>query len=189
MPKKTLDKIIETQNHYVVQVKKNQPNLFKELQEKREQLPQEVDIVVEVKGVVSTSWEVKKYEFESKLDKWKTAITLLIVQKTIIRDNETILSTRYYISDRNCTAKQFNKRIRQHWGIENLAHRPKDMNFNQDKNKAKNHNAAVVRGVFNTIAANHLNILYRQKGDDNKKTQMTKYIITYQQNFKNFILV
>ena len=163
MPKKTLDTIIESKNHYLIQVKENQPTLLKEIQEIGQKVSKDTNIVTEKKGCITSTWKTKKYSFGSKLGKWKSIKTLLIVHKTIIEKDKTICSTRYYISDRKCRAKQFNKRIREHWGIENLSHRTKDVNFKQDKNKTKNHNSAIIRGVFNTIAINHLNTIYKQK--------------------------
>ena len=181
--KKTLDKIIETKNHYLVQVKENQPKFLKEIQEVEQKIAKDIDRVEEKEGCITTTWTIAKHHFKSNLEKWNSVKTLLIVHKTIIENNETISTIRYYVSDRKCGAKQFNKRIRAHWGIENLAHRAKDMNFKQDKNKAKNHNSAIVRGVFNTIAINHLNMIYNKK----KENKMTEYQMTYHKDFKDFI--
>lgn len=185
MPKKTLDEIVESGNDYTVQVKANQPNLCKELQLTEQTTPYtDTHIIQQDKNGVKTTWQAYQYPFTSSLDKWKTIATLLVIHKITIVNHTLTYHKRYYISNNNTyKAQDFNEGIRAHWHIENYAHRPKDMCFNQDENQINIHNNAVNRAIFNTIALNNLTNEYKE--DEPKKIKTNQ--ILFRGSYKEFL--
>lgn len=180
MPKKTLDDIVENGNHYVIQVKKNQPKLLQAIKQlPHQQSHTDTHIVEEKKNGIKTTWQTYKYAYTNPL--WKSVLTAVIVCKTLIKaDNTVICTKRFYVSDKtDLMAKQLNEGIRGHWGIENNAHKPKDMQFNQDKNKTKEISAAVNRAILNTIAVNFLTYKFTET--------MAYSQILFAQNIKKYL--
>ncbi len=153
MQKKTLDTIVESGNSFIVQVKENQPNLCKEIRKVEHKFNyKDTHIINKNENAVKNTWQIYQYPFKSELEKWKSINTLLVVHKTIIGKERLVHYKRYYFSDNQiCKAEDFNHAIRNHWGIENYAHRPKDICFNQDENQINIHNKAVNVAVFNTL--------------------------------------
>jgi predicted transposase YbfD/YdcC len=60
-------------------------------------------------------------------------------ERQIIRHNhiEVKTETRYYISDLNATAKEFNERIRGYWGGENKVHYVRDVTQGEDSSRIR----------------------------------------------------
>lgn len=77
-------------------------------------------------------------------------------QRVIKATGEETNQTRYYISSANGSAKQFNKWVRNHWGIENKLHWILDVTFREDYSRKRKGYAAQ---NFNTIAKIALSIL------------------------------
>ena len=118
MPKKTLDDIVESGNHYVIQVKKNQPKLSQAIKQlPHQQSHTDTHIVEEKKNGIKTTWQTYKYAYTNPL--WKNVLTAVIVCKTLIKaDNTVICTKRFYVSDKtDLTAKQLNEGIRGHWAL------------------------------------------------------------------------
>jgi predicted transposase YbfD/YdcC len=185
LSKKTLDRIAGGGNDFTVQVKANQPRLCRELRQTEQTVPYTgTHIMEEDKNGIKTTRQLYRYPFTSGLDKWKTVATLLVVHKTTIADQVLTHYKRYYISNNDTfKAQDFNEGIREHWHIENYAHRPKDMCFNQDKNQTAIHNNAVNRAIFNTMALNNLTHRYRE--DKPKEVKINQ--ILFRGKYKEFL--
>lgn len=69
--------------------------------------------------------------------------------------------TRYYISSRKMSAKEFAEAARSHWGIENKLHWVMDVVFSDDQSRARTRNAAA---NFVTLKHITLNLLRRVPG-------------------------
>lgn len=165
--KKTLAQIADSGNHYVAQVKKNQPKLLANILQTEHSIPcTDNALIEEKKNGIKSTWQVTTYPYTN--NDWKSIQTMVVVSKTVIENSTKINATlthdkRYYVSDeKNITAQEFAIGIRGHWGIENKAHKPKDMQFNQDKNKIKEINSAVNRAILNTIALNFLVLNFKE---------------------------
>ena len=161
-------------------MKKNQPKLLQAIKQlPHQQSHTDTHIVEEKKNGIKTTWQTYKYAYTNPL--WKSVLTAVIVCKTLIKaDNTVICTKRFYVSDKtDLTAKQLNEGIRGHWGIENNAHKPKDMQFNQDKNKTKEISAAVNRAILNTIAVNFLTYKFTET--------MAYSQILFAQNIKKYL--
>ena len=118
-----------------------------------------------------SNWKVSIFDSHSipdtkgVLSLWSELNTVVCIQRTVVHTNpkntkNDRCNKAYYISNRtDLTAKEFAKGIRKHWAIENGLHYEKDVVLNEDKNRIKNCNAAVVIAVFNTFAINFLRML------------------------------
>jgi len=187
--KKTVNSIVNSGNHYVLQVKANQQALFKYIQAYScENDCQDTYQVTEQTHGRLTQWIIKIYkvENESIQQQWKQLKSFIVIQKQVTQKGKKhteqaqqeylIQSISYRISDLWLSAKEFAEGIRQHWGIENRIHWVKDVNYREDKNRIKHQNIAVNTAIFNTISLNYL----RQNVNDSIKYAQ----IIFGQNFK-----
>jgi predicted transposase YbfD/YdcC len=166
--------IVESGNHYVIQVKKNAHKLYETIQNcDAKQLPIDTFEIKEKTHGRKTTWRIKVFEVsDPSLEKqWVNLRRFLVINKTIITTDKMkkpviTHSISYRISDvKTFSAETFLWGIRRHWGIENRTHWVKDVVLNEDNNLIKNTNGAVNMAVFNTIAINFL----RQKVNDSVK--------------------
>jgi predicted transposase YbfD/YdcC len=192
--KKTVDAIINSGNHYTLQIKKNQWKLYHYI-ENHCATNQAIDTyqVKEKTHGRHTTWTVKVYELEDiVLQKtWTNLRRFITVEKTVVQKGKahtkqakqviTTESISYRISDvMSLSAKEFAQGIRGHWGIENRTHWVKDVNFKEDNNGIKIDNGAVNMALFNAISLNYL----RQNIDDSIKNAQ----IIFGQNVKELFL-
>jgi predicted transposase YbfD/YdcC len=91
--------------------------------------------MVELKSGTSICRNIDRVKF------WPGLKTLIRVEseRQIIRHNhiEVKTETRYYISDLNATAKEFNERIRGYWGGENKVHYVRDVTQGEDSSRIR----------------------------------------------------
>lgn len=163
MPKKTVDEIVETGNHYLIQVKQNQPTLYKTILTSVDtEKPLDRVVCEEKKRGCQTTWYVSVYPVkDEKMRKiWKNLNQFVVVNKTVIKKGIVTQTSRFRITDLSLPAEQYAQAARGHWGIENKLHWVKDVNFNEDDNLIKQPNAAVNMSILTTTALNVLRILY-----------------------------
>jgi predicted transposase YbfD/YdcC len=177
----------------VLQVKKNQPNLYEYIQDYilTNQAIETFQIQEKAHGR-QTNWDIKVFEVSDKKlqAKWTNLQRFIVIDKSVVqrgrantkkaKEKFTTHSTSFRISDIALSAKNFAEGIRGHWGIENRTHWVKDVNFKEDNNGIKNDNAAVNMALFNAISLNYL----RQNIDDSIKTAQ----ILFGQNVKKLFL-
>ena len=100
--------------------------------------------------------DVKWY---NEYKEWKGLNSIGMVKKTIIRNEETIIEKRFYISSLFIDVKLFSQAIRKHWSVENKLHWHLDFTFREDKNTTQNKKALMnlqlinkfCIGIFNKI--------------------------------------
>lgn len=73
-------------------------------------------------------------------------------------------STRYYISSRKGSAKQFGEWIRDHWSIENSLHWVADVVFNEDASLARADHAAENMSLIRRLAMNIIHVVDPERG-------------------------
>ena len=66
------------------------------------------------------------------------------------------MEKRYYLSDQKPDADQFQKLIRQHWGIENSCHWVLDVVWDEDSSRIRKGNAAENVALLRKLALNLL---------------------------------
>jgi predicted transposase YbfD/YdcC len=152
--------------HYLLSVKANQKNLFKEVSDEFTWL-----------GVVETSedWEYDHGRYEKRicqtvlakdvlspdiLKKWKDIKTVVRIKSTRRIKGITTTETRYYISSELKDAVYYNNRIRGHWSIENALHWHLDVTFNEDACRSRTGNAPLNLNIMRKMALHRIS---RQK--------------------------
>ena len=165
IPKKTIEKILESGNYYFAQVKLNQKTLFRTIEQATvEQEPLDCYAVENEKGHGRTSsWYVSVYEAQNspKATEWKDLRRFIHVHRIKQQKGQTSHSDAYYIT--NCfeiDAELYYHGSRGHWGIENKLHWVKDVFHQEDKNRIRKQNGPMVHSVLSTIAIN----LHRKEG-------------------------
>jgi predicted transposase YbfD/YdcC len=189
-----VDSIVNSGNHYVLQVKKNQRKLYDYITNHCavNQAIETYQVQEKTHGRL-TEWNVKVYYTQDKVleKKWTNLKRFIVIKKSVSQKGKTNTkqakdvfiteSVSYRISDvTGLSAQEFAQGIRGHWGIENRTHWVKDVNFKEDNNRIKNDNGAVNMALFTTISLNYL----RQNIDDSIKTAQ----IIFGQNVKELFL-
>lgn len=160
IPKKTIETIVASGNHYVAQVKGNQKTLFQEVQRIIvDQPPLDYFETYEKGHGRQSSWHVRVFDAQQshKAQEWKNLRRVIHVHRIRKENDKEAHENSLYISDRFETkAKFFHTGIRGHWGIENRLHWVKDVIFKEDKNKIREGTGPIAATVFTTIAINIL---------------------------------
>lgn len=163
-PKKTIEAIVESQNHYVAQVKGNQKTLFQELQRIIvEQAPLDCFEIHERGHGRKSSWYVFLYDAQNspKAREWKDLRRVIHVHRVRKKKGKLTHANSFYISDLFQTNAQFfHQGIRGHWSIENSLHWVKDVILGEDKNRIRTASGPIAAAIFSSIAIN----IHRQEG-------------------------
>ena len=149
---KIAEKIIEKEADYVLAVKENQKNLYKEISEylNDRKFLENIRKSGGYKRTMEKSHgqiEVREYyqteqiEWMQEKERWKSLKTIGCIVKTIQRKEETVTETRYYISSLKEDIELFSKSVRQHWSVE-IMHWHLDVTFKEDANKTLDKTAA-----------------------------------------------
>lgn len=135
MSKKTVEHIVEQQQHYLIALKANQPTLCRTL----EQLQQTTACSSQIQRVDTSHnrhvhRRVSVYPAPSKLRcHWKGLKCLIWVERWGMREGQFFEEHSGYISNLELDAAQFLQHIQQHWTIENRLHWVRDVTFEEDK--------------------------------------------------------
>ncbi len=182
--KKTLQKIVESENHYVVKVKANQPKLLKAVKET-------------VENTIATQRHIKKEKNRGREetrttsifmplnnlpDGWPTLNRIVFVQREFTSKGKHHKTDSYYITDLKADdAKYIAEGIRGHWYIENKLHYTKDVSMREDKTSTKDKKAASNLAIFRDVVFNIL------KTYDNSIKYATEYLAN--KNVKELIYI
>lgn len=146
--KEIVQQIVEQKGHYLLSVKKNQKELF-----------EEIECAFKSNQAISgkENWEYNKGRLESRkcsilkaeetllpevFREWVGLKTIVKVESSRILGKLSKVEVRYYISD-ECEDKPlyFNSLSRGHWGVENHLHWHLDVTFREDDCRARTANA------------------------------------------------
>lgn len=171
-PKKTLQQIVESGNDYLVAVKGNQGRLYEHLQTYFECLNPTAEYTHSTRGRGRDEHRcIKVYQpVGIAVQEWEAIRSVLCVQRWGTRKGKEYHNTAYYISSAATSPHQWQSLIREHWGIENRLHWPKDVVFGEDDYRLEDEQALLNWSVLRTIVINIL----RLNGFQSLKTAMTK---------------
>lgn len=180
MSKKTVSAIISSGNDYIIQVKGNQKNLYRQICLNTDQDKQAVSIW-ETKETKRGRQECRKVFVYKNIEgisaEWEGLKRLIRVERYVIAGGKNRHETAYYISSiRKNNAGYFATHIRNHWGIENRLHWVKDVSMKEDTSKTACGMAAENISIIRNIVIN----LFRINGFDSIK-YATQF---YANNFK-----
>jgi predicted transposase YbfD/YdcC len=170
------DQIVERKADYLLAVKKNQPELFRAIEETfrfERSADRRIACALDFGHgrIENRTCQVSGNMEFIEVDKWRNVQTVIKVtaeryDKTKRRAEEP--TVRYYISSLSADAKEFNSLIRQHWGIENKLHWMLDVTMGDDasRKRAKNspQNFSVVFKTALTMLKNYNPMPHRKKG-------------------------
>ncbi|NES64333.1 MAG: ISAs1 family transposase [Okeania sp. SIO2D1] len=160
MSKKTVGTIIETQNDYLIKVKKNQPKLY-------EKIEQQVKSTQVVKRYVDeektrdrdTTRIVEVFNIPANiLDVWKGAGSIIRVKRSSNRGSKLVESISYYLCSLSPKSTTLASGIRGHWLIENQLHWVKDVILEEDSSPQKSGFSARNFSILKTWILNLLRI-------------------------------
>jgi len=165
LPKKTTEQTIDSGNDYTIQVKGNQPSLFKEIQECIvEQAPLDYHFEEEKEHGRHSEWHVRVFDATNnpKAKEWKGLTRFIHVHKRTKKEGHISDNDRLYISSVSNTSAQYHHQgIRGHWTIENSLHWVKDVVHKEDDNRITKNNGPVNSAIFSSIAIN----IHRKNGN------------------------
>lgn len=152
----------------MVQVKKNQINLYNSIKERAEkQVPIDSYEQSEHKRGRNEIRIVEIFQADQSLSaSWTSLNTLISVKRTSIRKGKKSCENSYYISSLVAQdAQYFACGIRSHWSIENRLHWVKDVMQGEDKAGIRKGNGIETLSIFRSIAIN----ISRAEGYDSIK--------------------
>jgi predicted transposase YbfD/YdcC len=152
----TLRVINESNNDYLVTVKKNQKKLYESL-ERNSKIATPVSTYEEIDLSHGRQVTRKISVFSPPLDldkKWVKVKSYLQIERKGFRDKKPYYQVLYYLSSLKNEASYLGKKIRGHWLIENQLHWVKDVIFSEDKVKIVAKQANINLSILKTIALN-----------------------------------
>jgi len=175
LPKKTVEAIVAGGNDYVIQVKGNQKDLFRGIEQTLEhgEKLDEYKTVEKNKGRLE-SRRVRIYDYDERFisKEWKNVHRIIEVVNTGIRDQKEYSENHFYISSlKDKNACVFAEGIRKHWSIENQLHRVKDVIQNEDDCLIEHKSIASNLSLVKSIVIS----LFRQKGFQSTKKALERF--------------
>jgi predicted transposase YbfD/YdcC len=157
--KKTLHKIVEQGNHYLVKVKGNQPKLLQAIEE-TVVMSSPTDFYKE-EEISRGRLEIRETYLYRRQDNiaqgWESINRIAYVHRIFLSKNREHKTDSFYISDlKTDSAKYLAEGIRSHWGIENRLHYAKDVIMREDAECTKDKQAAANLALFRDFAFNIL---------------------------------
>ena len=159
--KETVQGINESNNDYLIAVKKNQPKLYQQLEEIAQvTIPLQENSRTETNHGRQVNRQVSVFEIPKTVKKlWKGSQCFIKVERKGSRNNKPYHQIVYYLSSCYQTAQDFSQKIQGHWTIENQLHWVKDVIFKEDSSAIHHLEATVNFSVLRTIGINLFRLL------------------------------
>lgn len=148
--KEIIKTIRKNKAEYVIAVKKNQKDLYEEINDFIEKRVEKTPFYRSLDKDHGRGEERKVYvypcllEYISEAKDWQDINTIAMVERIRIQVDKTEIKRTFYISSlKEVGAEFFAKIIRSHWGIENNLHWQLDFTFGEDNSQIRNGNAPV----------------------------------------------
>ncbi len=165
--KKIEKKILDKNANYILALKRNQENLFKEVADffDKIQTPQfshykyqEDTEVDKGHGRIETRCciTVNNLGWLLETQQWKGIKSIAMITSTVLKNGEQTKEKRYYISSLGGNANLINRAVRKHWHIENKLHWVLDVLFKEDYCRVRTGNGAENISILKRIALNKL---------------------------------
>jgi predicted transposase YbfD/YdcC len=156
-------KIIKEEANYILAVKENQKQLHQDIKDEfRFAKNIQIDLSEELDhGRIETRKcsVITDFKFIENTEEWvglKSIIKIESIREFKNSDKPTETATRYYISSLLTQAKDFQRAIRLHWGIENKLHWVLDVAISEDASRKRAGNASQNFSILSKVALNLL---------------------------------
>lgn len=155
MSKKTVEVIIESENHYVIGVKKNQLKLYQHIEGLTKQKPVGWFSEIELNKGRLERREVKVFNLSEDISAvWSGAKQAVWVERNVKKKGKPSRENAYFISSFEGFAQLYCYGIRSHWSIENSLHWVKDVTLKEDASKIRSGNAPSNLSTLRNCALN-----------------------------------
>jgi len=186
------DLIIAGGGDYILALKKNQKNLFEEVES---EFLRQRDSLVADKTIdfgsgrieTRTAYVVENIEFIDQLAEWESVKSILVVESKREKNEIVQEHRRFYICSFVPTPEQANQYVRAHWGIEGTLHWHLDVSFGEDKSKTKKGNAPENLNILRKIALQALKQTEGKQSIKNKRKMAgwnNEYLLKILETFK-----
>ena len=191
------EKVLEEEGDYLMAVKQNQKGLYQdvvemfELESQRDfalvHYSKDVNLEKAHGFVTERTCQVISLpaSMSMKSERWpelKKYIKVTSVRTNA--DGKESSQTRYFISSTEGEAKQFNRWVRDHWGVENSLHWVLDVIFKEDGSRIRENNAPENMAILRRLALN----LIKNKKDKKDTIKGMRYKATMNQAFLTKIM-
>lgn len=168
--------IVDKGGDYILSLKKNQKDTFEQVSDYMRQNQSSLESADNIdfgSGRIETRtcYVLKNFAFIENVLAWKgiKSVVMIHAQREIKDKIES--EYRFYLSSKDQDAKYFNKRIREHWSIENQLHWHLDVSFDEDRCRTKMGNGCENHNTLRKIA---LQILKQKKDKHSIKERRKK---------------
>jgi predicted transposase YbfD/YdcC len=149
--------IIESDNYYIITVKRNQPKLHDSIKETAKTQPEDAFSWKQNGHGHSVICRIKVWEAPSSMtEQWTGLSRVISVTRTGIRNGKKFSGETYYITSLKTSAYRLSKAIRGHRRIENNLHWVKDVILNEDNCHIAKPETAATLGIVRDIGFNLL---------------------------------
>lgn len=194
--KTNIETVRNKKGDYVVPIKKNHPNFNADLELYFDDTVQEQIIAGKANSaylkqeekshssfIIYEYFQTGDIKWYHEYKEWKGLNTFGMVKKTIIKNEETKIEKRYYISSLNIDINLFSKSIRNHWNVENKLHWQLDFTFKEDKNTTVNKTALMNLQIINKFCLGILNKVKSYYDNVSLKKIRYKLSLDFEQEF------
>lgn len=151
--------IIDSNNDYLIGVKKNQPTLYRQIEtiigDKTNQSSSYTTLEIS-KGRTELRHTMVSNNIDIISKDWKGLQQIIGVHRIVKEKTKRSEETAYFISSKNGNAFLYEEGVRSHWAIENSLHWVKDVTLKEDASKIKMGNAPQNISTIKNISINIL---------------------------------
>jgi predicted transposase YbfD/YdcC len=141
------EQIVDKGGNYILSLKKNQKIAFEQVSEfmkvHHKNYPENKTVDFGSGRIETrTCYVLKELDWVDDVLEWKGIKSVIMIHAEREIGDKTQIQQRFYLSSKDESAEYFNKKIREHWSIENQLHWHLDMSFDEDRCRTKMDNGA-----------------------------------------------
>ena len=191
-----VSKIAEKDADYIIAVKKNQPNLYEQIEQLFKQAIETQGKDFNLSSFNSKEMNRGREEIRNclmitdvakridPLQKWRKLTSIGMVESVRVVNGKTSVETRYFISSLEKDAQRLAEGVRGHWSIENSLHWVLDVAFKEDDSRIRKDNAPANFAVLRHIAIN----IIGQNKSRKLSVKSKRFLATLDEEYSNELL-
>ena len=176
--KKTAKAIVEKGGDYLLSVKKNQKNLYDDVEDYVVLESEKFDKHTRIEkngGRIEkrTAWVYDDFEQTDEMKKWADLCCIGVIETEFETKNGKTNEKHYYISSAPLTPENLLKHARLEWSVESM-HWLLDVHFNEDRCAANDKNTQFALNILRKIV---LNLLKNYKAETSVKSPLSNIMM------------